>query len=299
MPHRRPILIAGPTASGKSALAVRLAEALGGTIINADALQVYSCWRVLTARPSPADEARAPHRLFGHVGLREPYSVGAWLRDAAALTDVPQIFVGGTGFYLTKLIHGLAPIPAIPKAVRTEGDALAVAGADAFRRYLSEHDPETMTRIDVNNPARLQRAWEVHRATGQALSDWQRATPPPLIDPMRALRLNVVSDPNWLRARIDARFDAMMASGALDEVRAQASDWDPSRPSAKALGAAELMAALDGDMALADAVAAAKTATHQYAKRQRTWFRSNMRDWHQLRSERLERDGLAEVLSLL
>lgn len=295
----RSILIAGPTASGKSALALRMAEAVGGTVVNADALQVYACWRVLTARPSPADEALVPHRLYGHVDMHDPYSVGAWLRDVAALKDAPLVFVGGTGLYLTKLTQGLAPIPSIPQAVRAEGNALARGGSEAFLRYLTAHDPETMTRIDVKNPARLQRAWEVHRATGRALSEWQRATPPPLVDPAHALCLNVVSDPSWLRARIDTRFDAMLASGALDEVRTQASDWDPSRPSAKALGAAELMAALEGRMTLEEAVAAAKTATHQYAKRQRTWFRSNMRDWHQIRSERLERDGPAEALSLL
>ena len=274
-----PVLIAGPTASGKSGLALKLAERQGGVIVNADALQVYACWRVLTARPSAADEALVPHRLYGHVGRDQDYSVGHWLREVAQVlaSDARPIIVGGTGLYFTALTEGLAAIPAIPAQVRAEGDARRRAGDVAG--MLAGLDPATRAAIDPQNPARVQRAWEVLRATGRGLADWQAATGPALLPLARAQALVLAPDPAWLGARIDARFDAMMAAGALDEVRAQLPHWNPAQPSARAIGARELVAYLRGEIGRDQAVALARIASRQYAKRQRTWFRSRMAGW--------------------
>lgn len=275
----RPVLIAGPTASGKSALALHLAETQGGVIVNADALQVYGCWRVLTARPSVEDEARAPHRLYGHVGRDEPYSVGHWLREVAAIlaNGARPIVVGGTGLYFTALTAGLVEIPPTPPAIRAEADAQrATQGIGALLAVL---DPGTLARIDTANPARVQRAWEVLRATGRGLADWHADTGAPLLplDQVEALVIHAPAD--RLAPRIDRRFDAMMAAGALDEVRAELPFWQPARPSARAIGAPELVAHLCGELPLDDAIAAAKLATRQYAKRQRTWFRNRLHNW--------------------
>ncbi|MEO0386261.1 MAG: tRNA (adenosine(37)-N6)-dimethylallyltransferase MiaA [Pseudomonadota bacterium] len=287
-----PILIAGPTASGKSAFALALAEATGATVVNADALQVYECWQVLTARPTASDLARARHALYGHVPYQTAYSVGAWLRAVADLPAGPKIIVGGTGLYLTALTKGLAEIPAIPPDIREAGDALRAAeGAAAFRRYLTDADPDLLTQIDPNNTARLQRGWEVHRATGRALSAWQATTAPPLVDPATARLFVLNADPDWLRARIARRFEAMIDDGALDEVAALAPRWDPKRPASRALGAPELRAVLQGTLPLDAAIEAAKTATNQFAKRQRTWFRNRMRAWTALDSAALRTDG--------
>lgn len=275
----RPVLIAGPTASGKSALALRLAETQGGVIINADALQVYGCWRLLTARPGPADEARAPHRLYGHVARDEGYSVGHWLREVAAIlaTGARPIIVGGTGLYLTALTEGLVDIPPIPPEIRAEADELRAArGIGALRAML---DPATTARIDTANPARVQRAWEVLRTTGRGLATWQAETGAPLLPLAETEALVIDAPADRLASRIDQRFDAMMAAGTLDEVRAELPFWQPARPSARAIGAPELVAHLHGEMPLDVAVAAAKLATRQYAKRQRTWFRNRLHGW--------------------
>ena len=274
-----PVLIAGPTASGKSGLALKLAERQGGVIVNADALQVYACWRVLTARPSAADEALVPHRLYGHVGRDQDSSVGHWLREVAQVlaSGARPIIVGGTGLYFTALTAGLAAIPAIPTQVRAEGDARRRAGDVAG--MLAGLDPATRAAIDPQNPARVQRAWEVLRATGRGLADWQATTGPALLPLAGAQALVLAPDPAWLGARIDARFDAMMAAGALDEVRAQLPHWNPAQPSARAIGARELVAYLRGEIGRDHAVALARIASRQYAKRQRTWFRSRMAGW--------------------
>ncbi|NGM46721.1 tRNA (adenosine(37)-N6)-dimethylallyltransferase MiaA [Rhodobacter sp. SGA-6-6] len=271
-----PVLIAGPTASGKSALAMELAARDGRVIVNADALQVYSCWRVLTARPSAAEEAVLPHALYGHVGRDQPYSAGHWLREAVALLDRPVVIVGGTGLYFMALVEGLAEIPPIPPEVRAEADALRAAD---FPAMVAGLDPATAARIDLANPARVQRAWEVLRATGRGLADWQAATGAPALPLSRAEALVVRPEVDWLNARIDARFDAMMAAGALEEVRAELPFWDPARPSSRAIGAPELVAHLRGQLPLAEAAAAARLASRQYAKRQRTWFRARMGGW--------------------
>lgn len=278
----RPVLIAGPTASGKSALALAIAERQGGLIVNADAIQVFSDWRVLTARPSAEDEARAPHALYGHVPGDHAYSVGEWLREAARFLNGAErpIFTGGTGLYLTALTEGLAEIPPTPPEVRAEGEALlADQGVQAM---IQDLDAGTAARIDLNNPARVARAWEVLRATGRGLSDWQAETPPPLLPLAQASAFVVEAPKDWLTPRIERRFDQMIDAGALDEARENRPGWTPERPSAKAIGAAELMAYLDGDMTLAAAKERATILTRQFAKRQRTWFRARMGRWQGL-----------------
>lgn len=277
----RPVLIAGPTASGKSALAIAIAERDGGVVVNADASQVFANWRVLTARPSAAEEARVPHRLFGHVPGDAAYSVGHWLREVAPLLGGARpIIVGGTGLYFTALTEGLAEIPETPAEVRAEADALRRdGGVDAL---LGTIDAETLSRIDRQNPMRVQRAWEVQRATGRGLAAWQDATPPPLLPLERAQPLLVEAGKDWLNDRIARRFDAMLAEGALEEARANLPGWDPALPSSRAIGAPELIAHLRGEMTREEARAAATIATRQYAKRQRTWFRARMRAWRPL-----------------
>jgi len=242
MTKKPPILIAGPTASGKSALALELAARLDGVIINADALQVYGLWRVLTARPSAADEALAPHHLYGHVDPAVSYSAGEWLREVTALLEGlgerQAIIIGGTGLYFSSLLNGLAEIPAIPSEVRAKGDAMRLGGASAFE-MLADLDPVT---------------WGV------------------------PVCLDVEKD--WLNARIARRFDLMLNEGALEECEAwMARDLPMTLPAAKALGAAEIIAHLKGEMSLEDARESATIATRQFAKRQRTWFRSKMKDW--------------------
>ncbi|MWB77317.1 tRNA (adenosine(37)-N6)-dimethylallyltransferase MiaA [Pseudooceanicola sp. 216_PA32_1] len=277
----RPVLIAGPTASGKSALAMEIAGTQGGVIVNADALQVYENWRILTARPSPADEAQLPHRLYGHLPGDMAYSAGAWLRDIApVLQGARAIVVGGTGLYFTALTEGLAEIPETPPAIRHEGDALRAA--DGLAPMLAALDARTLARIDTANPMRVQRAWEVWRATGRSIADWQDETPPPLLPLDRAQALVVDAPRDWLNARIARRFDMMLRDGALEEARANLPGWSPALPSAKAIGAPELIAHLRGEMTLGAAREAATVATRQYAKRQRTWFRARMRQWQTL-----------------
>lgn len=285
IPADRPVLIAGPTASGKSALALRIAEAQGGVIVNADAIQVFSNWRVLTARPDPEDEARAPHRLYGHVAGDAPYSVGQWLRELAPLLKQgPRpIIVGGTGLYFSALTEGLAEIPGLPDHVRPEAEARLRAGGVAA--LLGDLDADTLGRIDQRNPMRVQRAWEVWRGTGRGLAAWQDSTPAPLL-PLSAAQAILVDAPkDWLSPRIARRFAAMLEQGALDEARANLSGWDPAHLSAKAIGAPELIAHLRGEMTIEAAQEAATIATRQFAKRQRTWFRARMQGWQPYRPE--------------
>jgi tRNA dimethylallyltransferase len=282
IPPDRPVLIAGPTASGKSALALRIAEAQGGVIVNADAVQVYDCWRVLSARPSPEEEARAPHALYGFLPAEEEYSVGQWLRDVAPLLAEGgrPIVTGGTGLYFSALTEGLADIPAIPPEVRAEATArLAENGLPAL---LAELDVETAARIDRANPARVSRAWEVLRATGRGLAQWQDETGPPPLPLGQTVPIVVTAPRDWLADRIEARFDAMLARGALDEMRALLPRWRPDLPAAKAIGAPELAAHLRGEVSFEAARTQAIAATRRFAKRQRTWFRARMRAWHAL-----------------
>ncbi|MGP6086050.1 tRNA (adenosine(37)-N6)-dimethylallyltransferase MiaA [Antarctobacter jejuensis] len=283
----RPVLIAGPTASGKSALALTIAEEQGGIIVNADAVQVFSDWRVLTARPSEEEEARAPHALYGHIPGDRAYSVGDWLREAEVFLNAPErpIFVGGTGLYLSALTEGLAQIPPTPSGVRAEGEAiLARDGLDAL---VSGLDADSAARIDLKNPARVARAWEVLQATGRGIAQWQDETPPPLLPLAQASAFVVDAPKEWLTPRIETRFRKMVDTGALDEARANRAGWSPARPSAKAIGAAELMAYLDGQIDLDTAIERATILTRQFAKRQRTWFRARMGKWHWVNAEAL------------
>ena len=281
IPPDRPVLIAGPTASGKSSLALAIAESGGGRIVNADALQVFADWSVLTARPGPEDLSRAEHALYGHVPFETAYSVGDWLRDLAALTPGTRpIVVGGTGLYFRALTEGLADIPATPPAIRAE--AIARHEAEGLAALVADLDPATRAGIDTANPMRVMRAWEVQRATGRSIRDWQAETPPPMIPRAAATALLLNAPKDWLDARIARRFDAMLAGGALEEARALLPRWDPTLNAAQAIGAPELIAHLRGETDLDTARAAATLATRQYAKRQRTWFRARMRDWTQL-----------------
>ncbi|MGX0976770.1 tRNA dimethylallyltransferase [Roseovarius sp. MBR-51] len=287
IPPDRPVLIAGPTASGKSALAMRIARTQGGVIVNADALQVYENWRILSARPTAGDEAAIPHRLYGHVGALSPYSTGHWLREVAQILQSPArpIIIGGTGLYFTALTEGLADIPTPPASLRAEADHLLAT--QGLSTLLDALDPLTRARIDTHNPMRVQRAWEVQRATGRGLAAWHDDTPPPLLPLDACTPLLITADKEWLTARIARRFDAMLDAGALDEARANLPLWNPTLPSMKAIGAPELIAHLRGEMTLDQAREAATIATRQYAKRQRTWFRARMRAWQPIAAETL------------
>ncbi len=286
IPADRPVLIAGPTASGKSALALEIAETQGGIIVNADALQVFANWRVLTARPPAEDTARARHVLYGHVPGDADYSVGHWLRDVTPYVQGPDrpIIVGGTGLYFTALTEGLVEIPPTPPALRAEADARRARDGD-HRGLLAElyaEDPQTASKIDRLNPMRVQRAWEVLRATGRGLASWQADTPPPLLPLADTTPIVLEADTNWLNNRIAKRFDLMVDQGAIEEADANLADWDPSAPSAKAIGAPELIAYLRGELTLSEAKEAATIATRQYAKRQRTWSRARMKAFHKI-----------------
>ena len=282
-----PVLIAGPTASGKSALAMALARAVGGAVVNADSQQVYAEWRVLTARPPEEDEAAVPHRLYGHVNVAEAYSVGRWLEelrevlaDCRALGLRP-IVVGGTGLYFRALTQGLAPIPDIPPEVRAAGEAaLERSGLARFAADLARRDPDTAATLDLANPRRVLRAREVLEATGTGLAEWKTRTPSPLVPLERAVAVALDPPRERLYARCDARLDAMLANGALDEVsRVICLGLPRSAPAMKAVGAAELAAHLAGELTLDEAVARAKTETRRYAKRQLTWIRNQMMGW--------------------
>ncbi len=281
--RERPVLIAGPTASGKSALAMQIAARDGRLIVNADALQVYEAWRILSARPSPADEAALPHALFGHIGRDAAYSTGHWLREVAPLLARPIVIVGGTGLNFSALTQGLADIPAIAPEWRAAANArLSHAGLAAMTADL---DPATRARIDTANPARVQRAWEVLMASGRGLAQWQAETGPPLLRAQDCEALVLHLQVPRLDARIAQRFDLMLAGGALDEARAALPHWPSANnssqppPWTRAIGAPELIAHLRGQISLESARDAAILASRQYAKRQRTWFRNRMGDW--------------------
>jgi tRNA dimethylallyltransferase len=278
------ILIAGPTASGKSALALALAEQYGGTIINADSMQVYRDLRIITARPTAAEEERAPHRLYGHVDAGENFSVGRWCREAAAALAAARrdashaIIVGGTGLYFSALTRGLAAVPAIPATVRAEvRERLARDGAPALHAELSRRDPAAAARLTPGDRTRVTRALEVVLATGRPLKDWQDDEAPAILDISRAAKIFLMPDREELLRRIDARFDAMIAAGALEEVRALAARrLDPELPAMKAHGVPWLIRHLKGEMTLTQAAVEAKRDTRQYTKRQATWFRNQL-----------------------
>ena len=279
-------LVAGPTASGKSALALRLAEASGAEIVNADSMQLYADLRVLTARPSAAEEARAPHHLYGVEDAGEAWSVGRWLRAALEVLGGvrgrgrPAIVVGGTGLYFKALTEGLADTPAVPEDVRAEaGEAFDRLGEAAFRAELAAGDPEAVAAIAPGDRQRLVRAAAVLRATGRPLSAWKAGTRPPLeAGEWRALVIEPPRDA--LYARCDARVAAMLEHGALEEVRAlTARELPQDLPAMKAVGVRELAANLRGELTREEAVERVQRETRRYAKRQLTWFRNQTPQW--------------------
>jgi tRNA dimethylallyltransferase len=281
------VLIAGPTASGKSALALALADRLGGTVINADSMQIYAGLRVITARPSPAEEAQAQHLMYGHVDAGDIYSTGRWLTDvaealktAAAAGRLP-IIVGGTGLYFKVLTEGLAAVPAIPPDIRAQvRDRLETEGVSALYADLIKHDPVSAARLMPLDRARIARALEVVLATGRSLSDWHGEPQPPLLDADRTVRIFIETDRKELVARIETRFHAMLANGALEEVRALAArKLNPLLPAMKAHGVPWLIRHLSGELSLDEAAEGGIMDTRRYAKRQLTWFRGQMKNW--------------------
>jgi tRNA dimethylallyltransferase len=287
MPTDTAVLIAGPTASGKSALALTLAEKLGGTVINADSMQVYSHLRIITARPTPDEEARAPHRLYGTVDEAENYSVGRWISDAgvllaelAAAGRIP-IMVGGTGLYFKALTSGLAAVPPVPSEIREQVRArVQNEGVAPLYAELIERDPVTAHRLMPLDRVRICRALEVILATGRSLSEWHQEGMAPLIDPARAAKIFLTCERSELVARIEKRFTAMLEAGALDEVRALAArHLDPLLPAMKAHGVPWLLRHIDGEISLDEAAAGGVMDTRRYAKRQVTWFRGQMAAW--------------------
>jgi len=287
MSTQRPILIAGPTASGKSKLALELAERHGGAVINADSMQVYRELSVLTARPTAEETARVPHKLYGHVAAAEGYSVGRWVADVAvALGDAKAegrrpIIVGGTGLYFKALLDGLSPIPPIPDAVRAHWRAQAERlGAEGLHGLLAVRDPVMAARLRPTDPQRVTRALEVIEATGRSLGEWQREPGQPVLAADQAERLVVTVDRDELYARCDRRFEIMLETGALEEVeRLAALGLDPGLPAMRAIGVRPLMQFLAGRISRQEAVVLAKTETRQYVKRQITWLNRNMNAW--------------------
>lgn len=282
-------LIAGPTASGKSALALKMARETGAVIINADSQQLYADLRILTARPSPEDEAQAEHRLYGVADAAEAWSVGKWSRAALAILDElraenrPAILVGGTGLYFTALTRGLADIPPVASAVRDQVEAdFLVQGEALFRTRLAEIDPAAAQAIEAGDRQRLVRAMSVHAATGRPLTAWKSQTQP-LLAPESWTGLVIEPDRQVLYADCDRRADLMVENDALDEVRRLvARDLSPALPAMKAVGVRELAAYVSGALDREAAVAALKQATRNYAKRQLTWFRNQCRDWSRI-----------------
>jgi tRNA dimethylallyltransferase len=290
MVHRA-ILIAGPTASGKSALALEMARDLGGEIVNADSMQVYRELRIISARPSPQDEALAPHHLYGVLSAREVCSAGRWLAMLEpVLADIwgrgkPAVIVGGTGLYFRAALEGLAPTPDIPAAVKAAARAiLDERGSAGLFDALEALDPEMAARLNPGDPQRLTRAWEVMRATGRSLAEWQAEAVPSLLGPLAAKdelrKLALMPDRQWLYDRIDRRFERMVEEGGLAEARVLAGmGLGAGHPVMKALGLPSLIAHVRGELPLAAAIAAAQTQSRRYAKRQMTWIRHQFADW--------------------
>jgi tRNA dimethylallyltransferase len=287
MQDRVAVLIAGPTASGKSALALAIAERIGGVVVNTDSMQVYRDLRIITARPSAAEMARVPHLLYGHVDAAENYSVGRFLRDAAAALEAARaqgripIFTGGSGLYFKALTAGLAAIPAVPQEIRVAVRArLEASGPASLHAELARRDPVAAAGLRPADRTRIARALEVVEATGRSITDWRHSGMPPLLDAARIGKIFLAPDRAALYRRIDARFEAMLSAGALDEVGVLAArHLDPLLPAMKAHGVPWLIRHLAGEISLAEAAAEAKKDTRHYAKRQFTWFRHQLADW--------------------
>jgi tRNA dimethylallyltransferase len=278
-PDRTALIVAGPTASGKSALALTLADRLGGTVINADSMQVYRELRILTARPTPAEEAAVPHALYGVRPAREPGSVAWWRGEALAAMDAAwaagrvPVLCGGTGLYFSSLIDGLSPMPAVSDAARQEArETLKAIGPAALHAMLETVDPATAARLRPTDSQRVARAWEVWRSSGRGLAAWQADHGAPAEWQFRAVLLDPPRE--TLREAIEQRFAQMLAAGALAEVQALLDlDLDPALPAMRAHGVPELAAYLRGEISIEEAARRARLVTGQYAKRQATWFR--------------------------
>ena len=291
------VLICGPTASGKSALALSLAKELGGAVINANSMQVYAELRVITNRPAPEEEAAAPHRLYGIRPAREPYSAALWLADVKRALDEAAgqgwlpVIVGGTGLYFKALTEGLSDIPEIPPEIRERFRAAALAEpAEVLHAELARRDPVTAARLRPSDTQRIVRALEVLEATGRPLAEWQGSKQPPLLSLAQAYPVTLTLEREELYRRCDARFDAMLAGGALEEARAIAAlRLDASLPAMRAVGLPPLLAHLRGELSLDEAAAAAKTSTRNYAKRQLTWIRGNFSAWMTCDAQQTER----------
>jgi len=287
------VLIAGPTASGKSALALGLAQAAGGVVINTDSMQVYRDLRVLTARPTREEEAAVPHRLYGHVDAAVNFSAGAWVTDAAeTLASVraqglKPIFVGGSGLYFKALTRGLSAVPPVPPEIREGVRArLERDGVEALHAELMRRDPASAERLEVRDRARIARALEVVEATGRSLRDWHRDGEPPLLSPGTFRAVFLAPERDALYARIDARFGAMLEAGALDEVAALAArQLDPLLPAMKAHGVPALIRHLNGEISRDAAAEIGRADTRHYAKRQFTWFRHQLPEFEWIAPE--------------
>ena len=274
-----PVLIAGQTGSGKSHLALEIAEKHGGIIINADAIQVYENWRILTARPSSVDEAKIKHKLYGHIDGAKDYSVGTWIKEVNEIlsSNSRPIIVGGTGLYFSALTNGLVDIPEIPEAIRLEANNRIKK--NGFESLVGEIDEETVTKIDKNNPMRVQRAWEVLKSTGRSLNSWHQETPKPTLDFIMCKTILVDGEVSLINNRILERFDQMIERGLIQEAENNIATWNTLHPSSKAIGSHELIAYLNNEISIEQLREQIVIATRQYAKRQRTWFRSKMKSW--------------------
>lgn len=278
------ILIAGPTASGKSALAIRMAHKTGGFIVNTDSMQVYDVLELLTARPNKTDLAAAEHHLYGHVAPSMSYSTGRWLNDVASLLLQPSmkdrtpIFVGGTGLYFRALLGGLSQMPEVPEDVRAYWRGrMETDGPEFLHRVLGERDPDMAAALQPSDSQRIVRALEVFEGTGKSLLAWQETKGQALVDENSARKVALSPDREWLSQRIARRFALMWDNGAIDEVRALlALNLDPVLPAMKAIGVREITAFLQGSMSREEAVERSVIATRQYAKRQSTWFRNQL-----------------------
>jgi tRNA dimethylallyltransferase len=287
------VLIAGPTASGKSALALELAAATGGVVINADSMQVYRDLKVITARPTADEAARVPHRLYGEVDAAINFSAGAWLAAAAAVLAEARaqnrlpIFTGGSGLYFKALTRGLSAVPPIPAAIRESVRArLDRDGVEALHAELAQRDPASAERLKPRDRTRIARALEVVEATGRSLTDWHRDGLPPLLPQGTFDALFLAPERDELYARIDARYDAMLAAGALEEVASLAARrLDPLLPAMKAHGVPALIRHLSGEITLDEAAAIGRGDTRHYAKRQFTWFRHQLPEFEWVKPE--------------
>ena len=280
------LVISGPTGSGKNKIANLLGNFFPIMIINADAIQVYKKWKILSGRPTDIEQKKVIHKLYGHYNGNY-YNVGKWLKEVSYYVNISKkndllpVFVGGTGLYVNLLFQGISNIPSIPIKTKNEGKEILNSDPSFFYNYLKQNDPHILSIIDCNNNRRLQRAWEVMETTGVSLIEFHRDRKNPILNPKKTKKIVLCIDKILLNKIIDLRFDNMLASGAIYECQKVLSEgnWDYSLPSSKVIGAQELVLYLQNLKSLEDAILEAKIKTHQFAKRQRTWFRKNMKDW--------------------